>query len=74
VDSERKAIQLDADVPPLSLVSGLTGLAELTVLNRAIGMLIQQGQDLEQAHQLLRREAKAAGVQPHIYAAQILRR
>jgi hypothetical protein len=74
VDGGLKAIQLDTDLPPLSHVSGLTGLAELTVLNHAIGMLIQQGQDLEQAHQLLRREAAAAGVQPHIYAAQILRR
>ena len=74
VDGERKAIQLDADVPPLSRMSGLAGLAELTVLNRAIGMLIQQGHDLAQAHQLLRQEARAAGVQPHIYAAQILRR
>jgi hypothetical protein len=74
VDGERKAIQLDADLPPLSRVSGLTGLAEQTVLNRAIGMLIQQGHDLAQAHQLLRQEAKAAGVQPHVYAAKILRR
>jgi hypothetical protein len=74
VDRERKAIQLDADVSPLSRMSGLAGLAELTVLNRAIGMLIQQGHDLAQAHQLLRQEARAAGVQPHIYAAQILRR
>jgi hypothetical protein len=74
VDGERKAIQLDADLPPLFRMSGLAGLAELTVLNRAIGMLIQQGHDLAQAHQLLRQEARAAGVQPHIYAAQILRR
>jgi hypothetical protein len=74
VDGGLKAIQLDTDLPPLSHVSGLTGLAELAVLNHAIGMLIQQGEDLEQAHQLLRREAAAAGVQPHIYAAQILRR
>jgi hypothetical protein len=74
VDGGRKAIELDADLPPLSRMSGLTGLAELTVVNRAIGMLIQQGQDLERAHQLLRQEAAAAGVQPHIYAAQILRR
>jgi hypothetical protein len=74
VDGGLKPIQLDADLPPLSRVSGLTGLAEQTVLNRAIGVLIQQGQDLEQAHQLLRREAAAAGIQPHIYAAQILRR
>jgi hypothetical protein len=74
VDGHRKVIELDADLPPISRISGLTGLAELTVLNRAIGMLIQQGHDLEQAHQLLRQEAAAAGVEQHIYAAQILRR
>jgi hypothetical protein len=33
VDCGLKPIQLDADLPPLSRVSGLTGLAELTVLN-----------------------------------------
>jgi hypothetical protein len=67
-------IELDADLPPISRTSGLTGLAELTVLNRAIGILVDQGHDIEQAHQLLRREAAAAGVEQHIYAAQILRR
>jgi hypothetical protein len=66
-------IELDTDLPPISRVSGLTGLAELTVLNRAIGMLIQQGHDIEQAHLVLRREAAAAGVESHIYAARILR-
>jgi hypothetical protein len=49
-------------------------MAELTVLNRAIGMLMAQGHDIEQARQVLRRKAAAAGVEPHIYAARILRR
>ncbi|HWH99137.1 MAG TPA: hypothetical protein VNT27_02310, partial [Propionibacteriaceae bacterium] len=71
---QRRAIELDADLPPLSRVSELTGLAELTVLNRAIGMLVAQGQDIEQARQLLRRDAAAAGVEPHVYATRILRR
>jgi hypothetical protein len=73
VDAHRRVIELDTDLPPISRVSGLTGLAELTVLNRAIGMLIQQGHDIEEAHQVLRREAAAGGVEPHIYAARILR-
>jgi hypothetical protein len=71
---QRRAIELDADLPALSRVSELTGLAELTVLNRAIGMLVAQGQDIEQARQLLRRDAAAAGVEPHVYATRILRR
>jgi hypothetical protein len=74
VDGHRRVIELDVDLPPRSRVSGLTGLVELTVLNRAIGMLVAQGDDIEQAHQVLRREAAAARVEPHIYAAQILRR
>jgi hypothetical protein len=74
VDGQRRAIELDTDLPLLSRKSGLTGLAELTVLNRAIGILVDQGHDTEQAHQLLRRDAAAAGVEPHVYAARILRR
>ena len=74
VDGQRRAIELDVDLPPHSRVSGLTGLAELTDLNRAIGMLVAEGHDIEQAHQLLRRDAAAAGVEPQIYAAGIIRR
>jgi hypothetical protein len=74
VDGQRRAIELDADLPPLSRASGLTGLTELTVLNRAIGMLIAQGHNTEQAHQLLRRDAAAAEVAPHVYAARIIGR
>jgi hypothetical protein len=74
VDGHRKVIVLDADLSPLTRASGLTGLAELTVLNRAIGMIVDQGHDIEQAHQLLRRDAAAAGVEPQTYAAQIIGR
>jgi hypothetical protein len=73
-DGRRRAIELDVDLPLVSRVSGLTGLTELTVLNRAIGMLVARGHDIEQAHQLLRRDAAAAGVEPQVYAARILRR
>ena len=72
VDGQRRTIELDADFPPLSRTSGLTGLAELTALNRAIGILVDQGHDIEQAHQLLRSDAAAAGVEPQIYAARII--
>jgi hypothetical protein len=72
-DGHRRVIELDADLPPVSRRSGLTGLVELTVLNRAIGMLVDQGHDIEQAHHVLRRDAASAGVETHIYAARILR-
>jgi hypothetical protein len=74
VDGQRRAIELDTDLPLLSRKSGLTGLAEFTVLNRAIGILVDQGHDTEQAHELLRRDAAAAGVESQVYAARILRR
>ena len=74
IDGQRSAIELDADVPPVSRKSGLTGLADLTVINRAIGMIVDQGHDLDQAHQLLRRDAAVAGVDPHVYARRLLRR
>jgi hypothetical protein len=74
VDGHRRVIELDADLPPISRMSGLTGLAELTRLNRAIGILVDQGHDIGQAHHVLRRDAAAAGVEPHIHAARLLRR
>ena len=73
LDGHRRVIELDVDLPPVSRRSGLTGLTELTVLNRAIGILVDQGHDIEQAHHVLRRDAAAAGVEQHVYAARILR-
>jgi hypothetical protein len=72
VDGQPNVIVLDSDLPLVSPVSGLTGLAELSALNRAIGMLVDQGHDIEQAHHVLRRDAAAARVEPHIYAMRIL--
>jgi hypothetical protein len=74
VGGQRRAIGLDVDLPPLYHVSGLTGVAELTVLNRAIGMLVAQGHDIEQARRVLRRSAASARVEPHVYATRMLRR
>ena len=65
-------IVLDADLPPLTTRSGLAGLAERSVLDRAIGIMIDQGHDPDLAHATLRRRAAAAGVEPHIYAARLL--
>jgi hypothetical protein len=73
LDGPRNAIELDNDLPLVWPVSGLTGLADLTVLNRAVGMLVDHGHDLVEAHQVLHRDAAAARVAPHIYAAWMLR-
>ena len=67
-------IVLDADLPPPTTISGLVGLDELTAINRAVGILIDQGQHPNQAHAALLGHAAAAGVEPHIYAAGLLRR
>jgi hypothetical protein len=72
LDGPRCAIELDNDLPLVVAKSGLTGLADLTVLNRAIGVLVDHGYDLVQANQMLRRDAAAARVAPQIYAARIL--
>jgi hypothetical protein len=68
------ALVLDADVPRSTSVSGLTGLSELSAVNRAVGMLIDQGHDLDHAYDRLRREATTAGVEVHVYAARMLGR
>jgi hypothetical protein len=69
-----ESIVLDADLPPATLVSGLTGLDDVSTINRAVGMLIDQGHHPDDAHATLHRDAVAAGVEPHIYAARLLRR
>ena len=67
-------IVLDADLPPPTAISGLVGLDELTMINRAVGILIDQGHHPNQAHAALLGHAAAAGVYPHTYAARLLRR
>ena len=66
--------RLTADLPPATLVSRLTGLDDVSTINRAVGMLIDQGHHPDEAHATLHRHAVTAGVEPHIYAARLLRR
>jgi hypothetical protein len=68
-----RAIVLDADLPPPTTRSGLVGLDELSTVERAVGIMIDHGHHPDHAHATLRREAGAAGVEPHIYAARLLR-
>lgn len=69
-----RPILLDADLPPITQGSGLTGLDQLSTINRAVGILIEQGHQPDRAHTALRRYAAAAGLEPHSYAALLLRR
>jgi hypothetical protein len=69
-----RPIVLDADLPPTSTMSGFDGLDQLSMVNQALGILIDQGHHPNQAHETLRRRAAEAGVEPHVYAARLLRR
>ena len=66
-------IAVDANRPLTVLESGLTGLDELSTINQAIGFLMDQGHPPEQAHATLSGGAASAGVEPHIFAARLLR-
>ena len=67
-------IRLDADLPPVSMTSGLVGSEELTTINRAVGLLIGQGHLPGDAHDLLRRGALAVGLDADRFAARLLGR
>ncbi len=71
---DQRHLVLDADLPPLTLVSGLTGLDDVSAINRAVGILMNQGHHPHRAHAELRRQATAAGVETPIYAARLLKR
>jgi hypothetical protein len=74
IDSHRNSIELDADLPPGTRVSGLSGLADLSTINRAVGVLIADGHHPDDAHDTLRRQAASAGLEPHAWAVRVLRR
>ena len=71
-DKDRLTV-LDADLPPPTTRSGLAGLEERSMIDRAIGVIIEQGHHPDSARATLRRHAEAAGVEAHIYAARLLR-
>jgi hypothetical protein len=65
---------LDVDSPPAGRIPGLTGIAELSAVNRAVGLLIGGGDRPGDAYDRLRREATEAGVEVHVYAGRMLGR
>ena len=66
------SVALDVELPPPTVVSGVTGLTELMTINRALGVLLERGQGLEQARVTLHRRAGAAGMDLPGYAARLL--
>jgi hypothetical protein len=73
VDGDRR-VTLDADMPPCPSVSGVSGLSELSTINRAIGVLIGHGHHPHHAGDTLRRDASREGLELHSYAARLLGR
>ena len=68
------SIRLDADLPPDGHTFSLSGVAELSAVNRAVGVLIDQGNHPDDAHETLRGHAARAGLEPHAWAARLLQR
>jgi hypothetical protein len=63
---------LDADVPPNPAVSGLTGLSEMSAVDRAVGIMIERGHHPDVAYDALSEQAATAGVETYVYAVQVL--
>jgi hypothetical protein len=66
------AIRLDADTPPRTRGFSLSGLTELSAIDRAVGAMIVQGHHPDHAYATLRRAAARAGLEPHAWAADLL--
>jgi hypothetical protein len=66
-------IVLDADLPPESVESGLSGLDEYAAVHRATGVLLGRGHPLDHAQAALGLAAEASGVTVPQYAARLLR-
>ena len=64
----------DADLPPDGRTFSLSGVAELSTVNRAVGVLINQGNHPDDAHESLRGHAARAGLEPYDWATRLLQR
>lgn len=73
LDGQSRELALDADLPPPRQTSGLSGLSELSIVNRAIGVLIDRGELPDRARATLAHRASRDGVETHVYAARLLR-
>jgi hypothetical protein len=71
-DGHQPAVALDADLPPDSVISGLSGLGEYKIINQAVGVLIERGHSPEHARAVLRRAAAEDGLALPDYAARLV--
>lgn len=66
-------IRLDHDLTPITLLSGFVGPGEASTINRAVGFLIGQGSDADEARAELVSRAGAAGISVLLFAVSLLR-
>jgi hypothetical protein len=66
------AIALDADLPCSTAGPGLRGLSEVSEIHQAEGVMIQRGHHPDEVSDTLRRQAAAARLSPHAFAAGVL--
>lgn len=72
VNASPLMIVLDVDLPPATRSSGVAGLAELSTISRATGVMIDRGHHPDDVDDTLRRHAAAADLCPHAYAVRLL--
>ena len=73
VDGQAARIRLDGDLTPSSFESRLTGVGDVSTVNRAVGFLMAEGLHPEDAHRELARRAAATGITVLMYASQLIR-
>ena len=66
------AVELDVDLPLVHGGPPLTSLDDVVTVNRALGVLIGQGQHPDEAHQALHDRAAADGLTPLALARRLL--
>lgn len=72
-NGHQPTIALDADLPPASVISGLSGLTEYVMINQAVGVLIDRGHSSDHARAALRRAAARYGLALPDYAARLVK-
>ena len=73
-DGHQPAVALDADLPPESVIPGLSGLREYEMVNQAVGVLVERGHAPSDAHAALRRDAAIDGLALPDYAARLIQK
>ena len=70
--ADGSGVRLDEHLVPVSARSGLTGVEELSIVNRAEGLLLGRGHSLSEAHQHLERKAEQSGLEVYQVAAYLI--